>query len=39
MPKHGNNTLQKKFYNLKRVLFLTSVPHAWGTLDMSMGYT
>jgi len=38
MPKHENNVLQKKFtINLKRVLFLSSVPHAWGTLDMSMG--
>ena len=25
--------------NLKRVLFLPSVPHAWGTLDMIMGHT
>jgi len=40
MPKHENNALQKKFYNqLKRVLFLSNVPHTWGTLVMSMGYT
>jgi len=43
MPKHENIALQKKFYlrkiNLKRVLFLSSVPHPWGTPDMSMGYT
>ena len=25
--------------NLKRVLSLSSVPHAWGTLDTRMGYT
>jgi len=40
MPKHQNNALQKKVtINLKRVLFLLSVPHAWDTLDMSTGYT
>ena len=40
MPKHENNALQKNFtINLTRVLFLSSVPQAWGTLDMSMGYT
>ena len=40
MPKHENNVLQKNFtINLKRVLFLSNVPHVWGTLDMSMGYT
>jgi len=25
--------------NLERVRFLSNVPHALGTLDMSMGYT
>jgi len=40
MPKHENNVLQKNFtINFKRLLFLSNVPHAWGTLDMSMGYT
>jgi len=35
MPKHENNALQKNFtINLKRVLFLSSVPQASG-----MGYT
>jgi len=40
MPKHENNALQKKFtIYLKRVLFLSSVLHALGTPDMSMGYS
>jgi len=40
MPKHENNALEKKFaINLKRVLFLSNVPHAWITRGMSMGYT
>jgi len=41
MAKHENNALQKKklYSQLKKVLFLSNVPHAWGTLDMSMGYT
>jgi len=32
---------QKKFYNQlkKSRLLLSSVHQAWGTLDMSMGYT
>jgi len=34
MPKHENNALQKKItINLKRVLFLSNVPHDWGTLS------
>jgi len=40
MPKHENNALQKNFtINLKKELFLSNVPLAWGTLDMIMGYT
>jgi len=40
MPKHENNALQKKLYNkFKRVVFLSSVPQACGTLNMSMGCT
>jgi len=34
MPKYENDALQKNFtINLKRVLFLSSVPHAWDTLE------
>jgi len=33
-------TIQKKFYNqFKKVTFSVECAHAWGTLDMSMGYT
>jgi len=40
MVKHPKMTFRKNFtINLKRVLFLSSVCHAWGALDMSMGYT
>jgi len=40
MPKHENNSLQKKFYNqFKKGTFSVECAHAWGTLDMSMGYT
>jgi len=40
MPKHENNDLQKKFYNqFKKGAFSAECAHAWGTLDMSMGYT
>jgi len=39
MPKHENNTLQKKLYNqFERGTFLSSVSQAWGTLGLSMGY-
>jgi len=33
MPIYENNAFQKKIYNEFKK------PHAWGTLDMSMGYT
>jgi len=40
MAKRENNALQKKFYNqFKKGTFLSSVPHAWYTLDMSMRCT
>jgi len=39
MPKHENNALQKKFYNQFKKSNFSVEPHAWGTLDMSMGYT
>jgi len=40
MRKYENNALQIKFYKqLKRTLFLSSVRHNSGTLDMSIGYT
>ena len=38
MPK--NNAPQKKIYNhFKKGTFSVECAHAWGTLDMSMGYT
>jgi len=30
---------RKNVQPIYKVLFLSNVPHAWGTLDMSMGYT
>jgi len=39
--KTGKQRPSEKIFaiNLKRVLFLSSVPKAWGTLDTSLGYT
>jgi len=39
--RNMKTTLFRKNFtiNLKRILFLSNVPHAWGTLDMSVGYT
>jgi len=40
MPKHENTAFQKTFYNqFKKGTFSVECPHAWGTLDTSMGYT
>jgi len=40
MPNMKTKPIRKSFtISLKKVLSLSSVPHSWGTLDMSMGYT
>jgi len=40
MPKHENNAFQKTIYNqFKKGTFSVECAHAWGILDMSMGYT
>jgi len=39
MSKHENNVLQKILYNkFEKGTFFVECAHAWGTLDMSMGY-
>jgi len=38
MAKHENIVLQKKF-TIDLITFSVECAHAWGTLDISIGYT